>query len=100
MKIQRAILVMMLGMPAVPLASGAAEQTPRKVTSAFSNPAYSGWCRVTEAVPGDATPAGVCGSVLACLNDSACTKAYCNATEIRGGWKLEKVEGVTGGNRK
>jgi hypothetical protein len=26
------------------------------------------------------------------LNDSRCTATYCNATTIRGGWKLESVK--------
>ncbi|HEX7251650.1 MAG TPA: hypothetical protein VF376_02130 [Thermoanaerobaculia bacterium] len=63
-----------------------------RVTCAFSNPRYSGWCRVTEDIPEATTPEGVCQTVLSCLNTVSCTKTYCNATEIRSGWRLEKVE--------
>ena len=62
------------------------------VTCAFSNPGYSGWCRVRQTVRPGARPRGVCTRVLTCLNDSRCTGTYCNATTIRGGWKLELVE--------
>jgi len=65
---------------------------PARVTCAFSNPRFSGWCRVTEDVPDTSTPEGVCQTVLSCLNTVSCTKTYCNATEIRSGWRLEKVE--------
>jgi hypothetical protein len=63
-----------------------------RVTCAFSNPRYSGWCRVTEDVPEGTKPESVCQDVLSCLNEVSCTKTYCNATEVRGGWRLETVE--------
>ena len=69
--------------------------TPRvasTVTCAFSNPSYSGWCRVTQQHPQGAPPRVFCSRVLACLNDSRCSRTYCNATTIRGGWKLETIE--------
>jgi hypothetical protein len=69
-----------------------ASGNPTRVICAFSNPRYSGWCRVTEELPDASTPEGVCQNVLGCLNAVACTKTYCNATEIRSGWRLEKVE--------
>ena len=56
---------------------------------AFSNQAYSGFCRVSERVPRAVPPAAACKNVLSCLNNSQCIKTYCNATTIRGGWKLE-----------
>lgn len=62
-----------------------------EVTCAFSNPGYSGWCRQTGAVPEGSTAAGVCAGILGCLNDVRCTKTYCNATGIRGNWKLAKI---------
>jgi hypothetical protein len=62
------------------------------VTCNFSNPSYSGWCRVTEPLAPGKRPRGFCSQVLACLNDVRCIRTYCNATTIRGGWKLEKVE--------
>jgi invasion protein IalB len=74
-------------------------QTPgaaSTVTCDFSNPGYSGWCRVTQQLPQGARPRRFCSQVLACLNDSRCSRTYCNATTIRGGWKLESVETVPG----
>jgi hypothetical protein len=69
----------------------AAEGSGRTVTCELSNPAYSGWCRVTEKLARGASPGRVCEGVLACLNDPRCVKTYCSATTIRGGWKLEAV---------
>ena len=62
------------------------------VTCDFSNPGYSGWCRVTKQLAAGKRPRGLCAQVLTCLNDVRCIRTYCNATTIRGGWKLEKVE--------
>ena len=62
------------------------------VTCDFSNPGYSGWCRVTKKLRPGKRPRALCSQVLACLNDARCIQTYCNATTIRGGWKLEKVE--------
>ena len=62
------------------------------VTCDFSNPSYSGWCRVTEQLRPGKRPRSICSQVLACLNDVRCIRTYCTATTIRGGWKLEKVE--------
>jgi len=71
---------------------GAATPAEGTVTCAFSNPGYSGWCRVTEPLGAGKRARGVCAQVLTCLNDVRCTRTYCEATTIRGGWKLEKVE--------
>ena len=71
---------------------GAEDKTPRRVTCSFSHPAYSGYCKETEDVPDRSSPAAVCEGILACLNNTACSKTYCNATTLRGGWKLEKAE--------
>jgi hypothetical protein len=60
--------------------------------AAFSNPSYSSWCRVTENLREEAQADEVCQGVLRCLNDVDCVKTYCNATTIRGGWKLESVK--------
>src|SRR5436853_7386650 len=62
------------------------------VTCDFSNPGYSGWCRVTKQLRPGRRPRGFCAQVLSCLKDVACIRTYCNATTIRTGWKLEKVE--------
>ena len=65
---------------------------PSTITCAFSNPSYSGWCRVAQQLRQGGRPRGLCSQVLACLNDVRCSRTYCNATTIRGGWKLESVE--------
>jgi len=85
-----AVVLLLLLLPNAPqqTSSGTAART---VTCAFSNPAYSGWCRVTESVPAGSTSRKTCSSVLACLNNIQCIKTYCNATTIRGGWRLETV---------
>ena len=62
------------------------------VTYDFSNPGYSGWCRVTKQLRPGERSRGFCSRVLTCLNDVRCIRTYCNATTVRGGWKLEKVE--------
>ena len=62
------------------------------VTCDFSNPGYSGWCRVTKQLRAGKRPRAFCSQVLTCLNDVRCVRTYCTATTIRGGWKLEKVE--------
>jgi len=67
-------------------------KAPKSVTCAFSNIRYSGWCRATQDIPEGSNADEVCQKVLNCLNDTSCTKTYCNATEIRGGWKLEEVQ--------
>jgi hypothetical protein len=70
----------------------AADAAPRKVTCSFSHPAYSGYCKETQDVPERSTPAAVCQEILGCLNSTGCSNTYCNATTIREGWRLEKVE--------
>ena len=59
---------------------------------AFSNAAYSGWCRQSVPVPAGSTPQRACEAVLSCLNGNACTSNYCNAPNIRGGWRLEEAK--------
>jgi hypothetical protein len=68
------------------------DSRPKRVTCSFSNPAYSGYCRETADVPKDGTGNVVCADVLACLNDTSCIKTYCQASTVRGGWKLESVK--------
>jgi len=62
------------------------------VTCDLSNPGYAGWCRVTQQRQPGKRPRGFCSQVLACLNNVRCIRTYCNATTIRTGWKLGKVE--------
>ncbi len=85
------------------LSPGEPQQAPsptvaRAVTCAFSNPGYSGWCRVTDAVPAGSTPRTICRGILGCLNNVQCVKTYCNATTIHGRWRLESVR--TGAPKK
>jgi hypothetical protein len=58
---------------------------------AFSNAGYSGWCRQSVPVASGSTAQRACEAVLSCLNGNACTANYCNAPNIRGGWRLEEA---------
>lgn len=60
-------------------------------TCVFTNPAYSGACTQTTPIAQGSTAAQACESVLSCLNSAQCEKTYCNATTLRGGWKLESA---------
>ena len=72
--------------------SAQAQDAPKKVTCSFSNPSYSGWCKQTAPIPQGGSADQVCQNILSCLNDTQCNETFCNATQIRGGWKLEKTE--------
>jgi hypothetical protein len=61
-------------------------------TCVFTNPAYSGACTQSTPIAAGATAAQACESVLSCLNNAQCEKTYCNATQIRGGWKLQSAK--------
>jgi len=74
--------------PAARPAPVSAQASPRPVTCTFSNPAYSGYCRVSASAGDGESAADVCQEVLSCLNNVQCTKTYCNATQVRGGWEL------------
>jgi hypothetical protein len=93
------LVVFLAGSGSLPASAGKASPAPAAtpgavstVTCALSHPSYSGWCRVTRELPRGATAERFCGRVLSCLNDTRCTRTYCNATTIRGGWKLESVQ--------
>jgi hypothetical protein len=58
----------------------------------FSNPAHAGDCVEVTEVAKDSTARDACMAILDCLNDSRCVKVYCNATNVRQGWKLVAVE--------
>jgi len=60
----------------------------RPVTCTFSNPSYSGHCRQRASATTGQTANDACQEILACLNNVQCSKTYCNATQIRGGWRL------------
>ncbi len=66
-----------------------------KADCAFSNAGYSGWCRQTVPMPAGTTPKQVCEAVLRCLNGNACESNYCNAQNIRSGWRLEEAKPST-----
>lgn len=80
----------------VPLATrgAAAPENPggAQATCVFTNPGYSGKCTQTVAVPSGGTAAQACQVVLECLNNAQCSKTYCDATQVRGGWKLESAK--------
>jgi hypothetical protein len=65
---------------------------PPQATCTFSNPAYSGKCVQTADIPQGSTAQQACQSILQCLNNVDCIKTYCDATTIRGGWKLESAK--------
>jgi hypothetical protein len=60
-----------------------------KADCAFSNPGYSGWCRQTVSMKKGTAPKE---GVLSCLNSNACESNYCNAQNIRSGWRLEEAK--------
>jgi hypothetical protein len=76
----------------------AADDPPkaRPVTCTFSHPAYSGYCRQTASATAEQTESDACQEILACLNDVQCTKTYCSATQIRGGWRLVSARESSG----
>ena len=71
---------------------GATASTP-PVNCAFSNPSYSGWCRVTVQRSKGSTPQQVCEAVLRCMNGNPCegNYTYCTAAGNPRGWRLEEV---------
>jgi hypothetical protein len=87
-----AVILAALSAAAVPGRARQEQEKPRRVTCSFSNPSYSGYCRQDASVPEGRSPEEVCQGILKCLNDVRCVQTYCNATEIRGHWKLEAVE--------
>ncbi|MGE5813650.1 MAG: hypothetical protein ACM36C_04115 [Acidobacteriota bacterium] len=80
-----AITLILLGL--APALKAEASSTPIECT--FSNPRYAGQC-VEQVTPAEKqTPVQACRAILDCLNNSQCVKTYCNATTVRGGWRLE-----------
>jgi len=67
------------------------EPAPAKAACVFTHPAFSGKCTENVDVAENATAADACSVILSCLNDVRCTKTYCSATTLRGGWKLESA---------
>lgn len=66
-------------------------EPPVKATCVFTHPAFSGKCTQNADVAANSTASEACAAILDCLNDLRCTKTYCSATTIRGGWKLEST---------
>jgi len=61
---------------------------PSAVECTFEHARYAGTC-VERVTPEEKqTHLQACQAVLGCLNDTRCVKTYCNATTLRGGWKL------------
>jgi hypothetical protein len=67
-------------------------QSGATATCTFTNPAYSGACTQSTPIAAGSTAAQACQSVLSCLNNVQCEKTYCNATTVRGGWRLESAK--------
>ena len=65
--------------------------TPR-VDCGFSNPGYSGWCRLIAPVPDGMTPRQACEAVVPCLNGTPCP-GYVNhcGPDLMSGWQLAQV---------
>jgi hypothetical protein len=72
-------------------AAARAEQSPGKASCVFTHPAFSGKCTENVDVAETSTAVDACSAILDCLNDVRCTKTYCSATTLRGGWKLESA---------
>jgi hypothetical protein len=83
-------LLLVLTMRAV--GSSQTKNDAPRADCAFSNPAYSGWCRQSVPMPSGSTPQKACEAVLSCLNGNACQANYCNAPNIRSGWRLEEAK--------
>ncbi len=87
--------ILAAGPAASPAQDGGATAT-RHITCTFSNPAYSGHCKASAAAAKEQSAAEACQGILDCLNNVQCSKTYCNATQVRGGWKLVSAEEVSG----
>jgi hypothetical protein len=91
-------LIVASGPPAPVRAAADDQPQTRPVTCTFSNPSYSGHCKRPASATADQTAYDACQPILACLNDVQCTRTYCNATQIRGGWRLVSAEDGSGGD--
>ena len=69
----------------------AAESSAARAVCAFSNPSFAGQCKETTDVRPGSSPRKACEEILACLNNAACIKSYCEATTIRQGWALDSA---------
>jgi hypothetical protein len=80
-------LILMTSTPA----TAATESNAAGAVCVFSNPSFAGHCKETTDVQSGSSPRQACGEILACLNNAACIKSYCDATTIRQGWVLESA---------
>ncbi len=71
------------------VAAAGADQAPGKAACVFTHPAFAGKCTENVDVAENSSADEACSVILECLNDVRCTKTYCSATSLRGGWKLE-----------
>lgn len=91
------LLVLLLSSLSLSVRAGAAQPNPTPaetyvVECSFTNPAYTGTCGVSEETPTSVPPRKACQQILSCLNNVQCSgKTYCNATTVRGGWKLVRT---------
>ena len=65
----------------------------RRTTCVLSNPRFVGSCIEPVEIDPWRTAVEACREVLRCLEDVRCVATYCQATTIRGGWRLELVVG-------
>lgn len=91
-----ALVALLLLSPTRAFGSPPTKDEGPKADCAFSNPYYSGWCRVTVPVPIESNPQEACAAVLRCLNgdNSSCQGNInpCHAPDIRNGWRLEEAK--------
>src|SRR5258708_37090448 len=73
------------------LCATAAESSAARAVCAFSNPSFAGQCKETTDVRPGSSPRKACEEILACLNNAACIKSYCEATTIRQGWPRDSA---------
>lgn len=85
-------VALLLGVSTGGVAAPENPSSAAQATCVLSNPAYSGQCTQTTPIPSGSTPAQACQAVLECLNNPQCLKTYCDATNVRGGWKLESAK--------
>jgi hypothetical protein len=74
------------------LVASGGRSAPPTATCVFSNPAFAGKCVENADIGQGSSAQQACEAILSCLNNVDCLKTYCQATEIRGGWRLESAK--------
>ncbi len=87
-------VVALAGLGAVATFATDTDAQAARAKCSFSNPAHAGDCVEVTEVAKDSTARDACTAILNCLNDSRCVKVYCNATNVRQGWKLVAAEAL------